>query len=756
MTGQRRSITVSGTVQGVGFRPFVFQIAQALGLSGWVRNDGRSVEIEVEGNSEALASFLTALQTDAPPLAAIHSVESRSISAENVGGFRILASELSGPGLAAIPPDIAPCSDCLDELADPQNRRFGYPFTCCTNCGPRYTVVSGLPYDRGATSMSSFGLCDECLIEYRDPNDRRFHAQATCCSTCGPKLDGGVDQLVELLRGGAIVAVKGLGGYQLVCRADRSDTVAELRSRKRREQKPFAVLVGSLATATRLVQLDRVGERALAGQEAPIVLAPVRSAGETVAEEVAPGTGLLGVMLPSTPLHRLLVDGVGVPLVCTSGNLSEEPIIVDDAIARKRLWSIADGFLSHDRAIERRADDSVGQVVSGRFQLLRRARGFAPRPISMGGDGPPVLGVGAELKSTVCLASGTEAAVSVHLGDLENPATLAAFEHAIADQLALTGIEPELIVHDLHPEYLSTKFAQSQDIAPTLAVQHHHAHLVSCLVDNGHRGPAIGITFDGLGFGTDETAWGGEVLVGDATGYVRAAHLRHVVLPGGVAALREPWRMALANMVAAGADTVTELPTLQCFAKDELALNTVFGLCRDDRSAVTSSMGRLFDAVAALCGVGGGPDAASGAMSYEGQAAIGLEQLASEGGRGGAGDLRYPWLIEDGGPLIIDAAPVIAAIVDDLSRNRPPAEVAARFHRSVADLIVDLCGRQQAVDGLDVVALTGGVFQNRLLVELVVPKLEAEGFTVLRHAQVPPNDGGISLGQVAIGRAYLA
>ncbi len=757
MTGQRRSITVSGTVQGVGFRPFVFQIAVALGLSGWVRNDGRRVEIEVEGTEKALDDVLAALRTDAPPLAAIHSVDVATIPATGLGGFRILASETSGAGLAAIPPDVAPCAQCLDELADPKNRRFGYPFTCCTDCGPRYTVVGDLPYDRAATSMAPFDLCDRCLVEYRDPDDRRFHAQATCCPTCGPQLDGGIDQVIELLRAGSIVAVKGLGGYQLICRAERSDTVAELRRRKRREQKPFAVLVGSLEAATRLVQLDRVGERALTGPEAPIVLAPVRSAAETVAEEVAPGTGLLGVMLPSTPLHRLLADGVGVPLVCTSGNLSEEPIIVDDAAARRRLGSIADVFLSHDRVIERRADDSVGQVVHGRFQLLRRARGFAPRPISMGEEGPPVLGVGAELKNTVCLASGAEAAVSVHLGDLENPATLAAFEYAIADQLSLTGIEPELIVHDLHPEYLSTKFAHSQDIAATLAVQHHHAHLASCLVDNAHPGPAIGVAFDGLGWGTDDTAWGGEVLVGDAAGFIRVAHLRPVALPGGAAALREPWRMALAHLFAAGADSAGELPPLRCFARDELPLNTVFGLCREGRSPITSSMGRLFDAVAALCGVGGGPDSTSGTMNYEGQAAIGLEQLASKSASGGAaGDLSYPWLIEDRGPLILDAAPVVGAIVEDLGHKRPPAEVAARFHRSVADLVVELCGKQRAVDGLGVVALTGGVFQNRLLVELVVPKLEAEGFTVLRHAQVPPNDGGISLGQVAIGRAHLA
>lgn len=754
---QRRAITVSGTVQGVGFRPFVVQLALARGLSGWVRNDGRRVEIEVEGTPESLGDFLGALEKDGPPLAVIRLVEVATVSATGDSGFRIVASKMAAPGLAAIPPDVAPCAHCLDDLSDPENRRFEYPFTCCTDCGPRYTVVRGLPYDRQATSMAPFGLCEACLTEYRDPDDRRFHAQAMCCSMCGPKLDRGVDHVVELLQGGAVLAIKGLGGYQLVCRADRSETVGALRLRKRREQKPFAVLVGSIDSAKLLVQLDRLGERALTGPEAPIVLAPVQQGAETVAEDVAPGTGLLGVMLPSTPLHRLLVDGVGVPLVCTSGNLSDEPIIIDDELARRRLGPIADAFLGHDRTIERRADDSVGQVVNGRFQLLRRARGFAPRPISLGEQGPPVLGVGAELKSTVCLASGAEAAVSVHLGDLQNPATLEAFESAIGDQLALTGIEPELIVHDLHPEYLSTKFAHSQNLAPTLAVQHHHAHLASCLVDNGHSGPAIGVTFDGLGWGTDDTAWGGEILVGDAAGYARVAHLRPVSLPGGVAALRQPWRMALAYLSTAEFDAVGELPSLRCFDQDERVLNTVFGLCRDERSPVTSSIGRLFDAVAALCGVGGfgGSGLPGGAMSYEGQAAIGLEQLASESGA--APDFSsYPWRIEVGTPTIVDAAPVVRGVVDDLSRSCPPAEVASRFHRSVAALVVDLCGRQRAIDGLGVVALTGGVFQNRLLVELVVPRLESQGFVVLRHAQVPANDGGISLGQVAIGRAHLA
>lgn len=777
---QRRSITVHGTVQGVGFRPFVYQLAVARGLSGWVRNDGRRVEIEAEGPPDALADFEAALQIEAPPLATIARVQTVEMPVVGAGEFRILDSEQAGPGLAAIPPDIAPCSHCLDEIGDRENRRFGYPFTCCTDCGPRYTVIRGLPYDRKATSMAPFDLCDQCQTEYRDPTDRRFHAQATCCATCGPTLDagsgleGGLGETVRLLRDGAIVAVKGLGGYQLMCRADLSESVRALRQRKRREEKPFAVLVGSLEAANRLVQLDSVGERGLAGPEAPIVLAPVQPRSETAARtaaEVAPGTGLLGVMLPSSPLHRLLVDGVGAPLVCTSGNLSDEPIITEDAAARRRLGPITDAILGHDRAIERRADDSVGQVVLGRFQLLRRARGYAPRPISLGQDGPPVLAVGAELKSTVCLALDSDAAVSVHLGDLENPETLAAFEEAVADQLALTGVKPELVVHDLHPEYLSTKFARSQDLAPTLAVQHHHAHLAACLADNGYPGPAIGVTFDGLGWGTDDTAWGGEVLVGDAAGYRRAAHLKPVALPGGVAALREPWRMALAHWSSSSDPanrqiaSVEELPPLPCFtpstdAVSESVLSAVFALCRSERSPVTSSMGRLFDAVAALCGITVGRRSANGAMAYEGQAAIGLEQLAMSSraisSRAVSSSSGYRWQIDDGEPMVVDSGPVVRAISDDLVDGRPPAEVAARFHRSVAELIGELCAAQREITNLTTVALTGGVFQNRLLVELSVPLLEARGFSVLRHAQVPPNDGGISLGQAAVGRAHLA
>ncbi len=657
----------------------------------------------------------------------------------------------------AIPPDVSTCTACMSEVLDPADRRFGYPFTCCTDCGPRYTVVRELPYDREATSLADFAMCEHCEAEYCDPAGRRFHAQANCCADCGPALGISVvssefaplasdraplDAAIEMLIGGAIVAVKGLGGYQLLCRADSSPAVQQLRERKHRDEKPFAVLVGSPTEAQELAELDELSLGALVSSESPIVLARAKVAVQSViASEVGPGTGLLGLMLPTTALHVLLSAGVGVPLVCTSGNRSSEPIVIADDQASAALNSIADALLGHNRTIERRADDSVGHVVGGQFQLLRRARGFAPRVVRLAASGAPVLGVGAELKSTVCLASGRDAGVSVHLGDLESPATLQAFETSIADQLNLAGVAPELVVHDLHPEYLSTKFALAQSLAPTLAVQHHHAHLVSCLVDNGFEGPAIGVTFDGIGWGADNTLWGGEFLVGDAGGYERVAHLKPVPLPGGSAAIKSPWRMALAHLNSAFA----ELPDVALLARNDALVEMVRGLCDRPETMVTSSVGRLFDAVAALCGV-------RDTVSYEGQAAIGLEELAATASRSAS---RYQWVEEElelGG---IDAGGLIREIVDDLQSGTAAAVVARRFHVTLAQLVAQTCVRIRDRQGLETVALTGGVFQNRLLVELALELLGDAGFVTLVHSQVPPNDGGISLGQVAIGRAHL-
>lgn len=749
---RRRRLRLAGTVQGVGFRPHLHRLARSLSLTGAAGNDDDGVWCEVQGRRADLDEFEARVAAEAPPLARVDSVRSADVPpVEGEQEFSIAVSA-SGSGTVAgtVPPDVAACSACLAEIADTGERRYRYAFTCCTDCGPRYTVVQSLPYDRERTSMAVFELCAACETEYRDPTDRRHHAQAVCCGDCGPALslasttgeaiDGdAIAEAAARLRAGNIVAVKGMGGYQLACRADDAAAVARLRRRKHREEKPFALLVASVDAAQALIILDDMAVRALTGPEAPVVLAPRRESAP-VAPEVAPDTRLLGVMLPATPLHTLLADAAGVALVCTSGNRSDEPIVIDDAQVGTELGDIADAVLGHDRVIERRADDSVGHVVASDFQLLRRARGYAPGTVRLDRDGPPVLAVGAELKSTVCLALGADAHMSVHLGDLEHPAALAAFETAVADLLGLTRAAPELLVHDLHPEYLSTKFAASSDLAPRLGVQHHHAHLASCLTDTGHRGPAIGVMFDGMGWGTDATLWGGEILVGDASGYERFAHLRPVPMPGGTAAIRQPWRMALAHLFETFGPDVPAIPSL---ADHRAEAEHVLAQCRPGQSILTTSIGRLFDSMAALCGL-------VESVTYEGQAAVRFEQAAGPDVR------RYPVEITTGEPAVIESSPLIGAVVSDLLAGQPPALIAAAFHRWVADAAVAASRQARESTGLSAVALSGGVFQNRRLVELLVPDLEQAGFEVLRHRQVPPNDGGIALGQAAAGRATLA
>ena len=748
----RRRLRIAGTVQGVGFRPHLHRLARSLSLTGAAGNDDAGVWCEVQGHPADLDAFETRATAEAPPLARVDSVRSTSVAPiDGERGFSIAPSAAgSGTVAGTVPPDVATCPACLAEVADPGGRRYRYPFTCCTDCGPRYTVVRSLPYDRERTSMATFGMCGACEAEYRDPSDRRHHAQAVCCAHCGPALSlesTGTEPLTgdpvagaaALLRAGRIVAIKGLGGYQLACRADDGAAVARLRRRKHREEKPFALLVASVEEAHGLVELDKEAVRALSGPEAPIVLAP-RRAQAAVAPEVAPDTGLLGVMLPATPMHMLLAAEAGLTLVCTSGNRSDEPIVTDDTHVCDDLGDIADAVLGHDRVIERRADDSVGHVVAGDFQLLRRARGYAPCTVRLDRGGPAVLAVGAELKSTVCLALGVDAHMSMHLGDLEHPAALAAFETAVADLLELTRATPELLVHDLHPEYLSTKFAASANLAPRVGVQHHHAHLASCLTDSGFRGPAIGVMFDGMGWGTDGTLWGGEILVGDAAGYERFAHLRPVPMPGGTAAIRQPWRMALAHLNEAfGAD----LPRVPSLAGHRERAVPVLDQCRGGRSILTTSMGRLFDSVAALCG-------AAETITYEGQAAIRFEQAA------GPDERRYPVEISDGTPAVIECGALVEAVAGDLQTGRQPPQVSSAFHRWVADAARASARRAREATGVSAVALSGGVFQNRRLMELLVPDLEQSGFEVLRHRQVPPNDGGIALGQAAVGRAVLA
>ena len=753
---RRVDVHVGGVVQGVGFRPHVYALADDLGLDGFVRNGPDGVRIEVEGPPDAITAFLDRLSRQAPPLALVEHVDVGDLPATGVPeGFTILTSTSAAGGRTLVSPDVATCDACLAEVADPDDRRHGYPFTNCTDCGPRFTIVRDVPYDRAATTMAGFSLCTACREEYDDPVDRRFHAQPVCCPGCGPTLvlhGPGIGAEVRdpigvaarLLRDGAVVAVKGLGGYHLAVDARLEPAVATLRSRKHREEKPFAVLVADLAQARRYGEVDEVSARLLTDRARPIVLVP-RGA-EPVAASVAPGNRSLGLLLPYTPLHHLLTRAVDGPVVLTSGNVSDEPIAHDDAEALLRLAPIADAFVTHDRPIHVRTDDSVARVVAGRPLLLRRSRGFAPGPVTLPDPVPrAVLAVGAELKSTVCVAAGRHAFLSQHVGDLENHETYVAFLAAIEHLGRLFAVTPEVVAHDLHPEYLSTKHVlELPDGLPRIGVQHHHAHVASCLVDNGRRGPVIGVAFDGTGYGPDGTIWGGEVLVADLAGYERVGHLAPVPLPGGAAAIREPWRMAVAYLDVLGRDGATErLPVHARNARRWDLVRQVGG--RPAHAPSTSSAGRLFDAVAALLDV-------RDVVTYEGQAAIELEQAAGAA----AGERGYPVTVGDDAPFVIDGPGIVGAVLDDRAAGTDRSRIAARFHATLADAVALVCGRVRDLTGLGEVALTGGVFQNALLTALTLARLQERGFTVLTHRQVPPNDGGISLGQVAVAAAQDA
>src|SRR5215813_1109837 len=746
----RASVRVEGVVQGVGFRPFVYSLATRLGLAGWVGNDVDGVFAEVEGAAACVEQFLGLLETQAPPLARVDRV---------TAAFAIVASDRTGRRRALVSADGATCDDCLAELADPADRRFGYPFINCTNCGPRFTIVTGVPYDRPLTTMAPFTMCTECEAEYHNPADRRFHAQPVCCPACGPRLRlldaGGAEmagnplaEAARLLAGGYVVAVKGLGGYHLAVDAGSQAAASALRARKHREDKPFALMAADMAAARELCEVGETGQSLLASARRPIVLLP-RRAGAPVADAVAPGNRQLGVMLPYTPLHHLLLAEVGRPIVLTSGNVSDEPIAYADEDALARLAGIADAFLTHNRAIHIRTDDSVVRPLRGRETLLRRSRGYAPEPLGLAARLPrPVLACGAELKNTFCLAVGDRAFVSHHIGDLENFETLRSFTDGIAHFRRLFDTEPEVVAYDLHPEYLSTKYALELDGVDLAGVQHHHAHIASCLADNGEEGPVIGVAFDGTGFGTDGTIWGGEFLLAGLTGFERAAHLAPVPMPGGAAAIRQPWRMAAAYLDAAYAG---EPPAgLTVAGRNAGRWRDVVAMARRGVNAPpTSSAGRLFDAVAALVGV-------RDAINYEGQAAIELEQLADPAERGA---YRAPVGLGtagpggEAGPLRVRGADLVRAAAEDLLAGAAPPVIAARFHRGVAAAIAEVCAALRERSGLGTVALSGGVFQNLLLVGQVVDLLEESGFRVLTHARVPPNDGGISLGQAAVAGA---
>jgi hydrogenase maturation protein HypF len=750
----RSQLRVEGIVQGVGFRPFVHGLATRLGLAGLVGNDTHGVFVEVEGSERAVAAFLDGLESEAPPLAVIERVTATPLAPTGIDGFTIVASEPGGERGALISPDTATCDDCLADLADPGDRRHGYAFVNCTNCGPRFTIIRDVPYDRPNTTMAGFAMCPACAREYHDPADRRFHAQPTCCPACGPRprlVDASgaeaagepIAATAKLLRDGAVVAVKGLGGYHLAADAASEEAVGALRRRKHREDKPFAVMVADLAMARTLCEVDAVEAAVLASPRRPIVLLR-RLRAAPLASQVAPGNRSLGLLLPYTPLHHLLLAAVGRPIVLTSGNLSDEPIAYLDGEAAERLDGVADRFLVHDRPIHMRTDDSVARVFAGRELLLRRSRGYAPQPLTLPWQlRRPILACGAELKSTFCVAKGSHAFVSHHIGDLENYETLRSFTQGIEHFRRLFEVTPELVAHDLHPEYLSTKYALDLEAAAgveLLGVQHHHAHVASCLADNGEAGPVIGVAFDGTGYGTDGTIWGGELLAADLTGYERIGHLDPVPLPGGAAAIREPWRMAATYLEAAFGGAVPD--RLGVVARNRERWAQVVTLSRSGvASPPTSSAGRLFDAVASILGV-------RDAINYEGQAAVELEQVADPAERG-----AYPARIEPGPPFRIAGADLVRAAVEDLGAGAAPDVVAGRFHNAVAAAIVAGCELGREATGLGTVALSGGVFQNLLLLERAVAGLQARGFRVLTHGRVPPNDGGISLGQAAIACA---
>ncbi|MGH9089665.1 MAG: carbamoyltransferase HypF [Acidimicrobiales bacterium] len=770
----RWRLRVTGTVQGVGFRPFVYRRAVALGLAGFVRNDSAGVLIEAEGSAAAVAELRQLLFDAPPPLARVTDVTTTPLplrAGTDAGAgdplFMIAASDDAGRADVPVSVDTGPCPACLAEIEDPRDRRHGYPFTNCTDCGPRYTIVVSVPYDRPATTMAGFTMCPDCQKEYDDPSDRRFHAQPNACPVCGPqaalcdpegRLVPGVDDpLAEAgraLRSGAVLAVKGVGGYHLAADATDRAAVEVLRRRKCRDDKPFAVMVADLDTARRLVELSPVAAALLSSERRPIVLAR-RRPDANVVDEVAPGLPELGVMLPYSPLHHLLLAAAGRPLVMTSGNLSDEPIAYLDAEAIERLGPLVDAVVTHDRPIQVRCDDSVvralpatggdssARVPADGLQVLRRSRGYAPEPLPLPCLAThPLLAVGAELKSTVAVAKGASVVASHHLGDLEHLATYRSFLQAIDHLCHLWDMVPEVAVHDLHPEYLSTKLVADLDL-PSIGVQHHHAHVASCLVDHGRSGPVLGVAFDGLGYGADGTLWGGELLVADLTGFERVGHLAPVPMPGGAAAVREPWRMATAWVRQACGEAAAARvgSSLDGRAADLL------GVLAGGGTPTTTSAGRLFDAVAAVV-------LGRAVATYEGQAAIELEAAAA-GVVPGAVD-PYPVAIRrEGGTLVLDPAPAVAAAVDDVAGGRTAGAVSAAFHDGLAAAVGAAAGRLAAERGL-AVALTGGVFQNVRLTTMVADDLAASGVEVLLHRRVPPNDGGISIGQAAIGAARLS
>jgi hydrogenase maturation protein HypF len=757
---RRKHIQVRGIVQGVGFRPFVYNLARSLGLTGYVFNSSSGVTIEIEGAEPELEDFLRTLKESPPQLAEITQISLSEIEIQGATEFSILESREQSGEFALIPPDAGTCEACRGDFGDASNRRFGYPFTNCTHCGPRYTILRNIPYDRATTTMSAFTMCSACQAEYDDSRDRRFHAQPNACAVCGPSLrlvQSGFDnmdsvsiirQARALLHEGRILAVKGLGGFLLACDATNDTAVTELRRRKRRPHKPFALMVRDLEAARRFCTVAAEDEASLLSPRRPIVILPRRPEAE-LAAGIAPGDRTLGVMLPYTPLHFLLfsdspeIESEFPALVMTSGNLSEEPIVVSNDEAMQQLGGVADGFLLHNREIATRVDDSVVRTFEGKERVLRRARGFVPQTIALGTETKEVLAFGGELKNTFCLTKGGYAILSQHIGDLENYETMQFFEETLANLKRIFHVTPVAAAYDLHPGYMSTRMALASGMLHKIGVQHHHAHIASCMAENHLQGKVLGVALDGTGYGSDGKIWGGEFLVADFSSFTRRAHFRNVLLPGGDAAVRQPWRMARSYLLDSFGG---QIPSgLNCFQKiGEKRVGLVDSmLTRQIRTVETSSCGRLFDAVAALLGI-------ASEVTFEGQAAIALEAAAERGI-----DQRYDFEAGSGEPMILDFRPAIAAIVADVRRSRSAGEISACFHNTLGFAIAEVCARIGKTEGLDRVCLSGGSFQNLYLLGRTVVELRHRGFGVFLHAQVPANDGGLSLGQAMIANQRL-
>jgi len=761
----RARVEVRGVVQGVGFRPFVYRLAHKHRLAGWVRNTSSKVEIEVEGPVEEVRSFLNDLVEEAPPQARIEAFSASFDKPQGYTDFKIRDSLSLTSEYQLVSPDIAVCQDCQREFFDQADRRYRYPFTNCTNCGPRFTIIEDIPYDRPRTTMRHFKMCPQCQNEYDDPLDRRFHAQPNACPVCGPSLilldakgkqvpGDEIEVAASLLLEGKSVAIKGLGGFLLACDATNREAVALLRKRKRRPFKPLAVMMTTIDEVREHCEVRKEEEELLLSPESPIVLLKWKHGSSSIVPEIAPNIKYLGVMLPYTPLHHLLMRQVGCPLVMTSGNLSEEPIAKDNDEAMRRLSGIADYFLVHDRDIYSRYDDSVFIVEAGFPRSARRARGYAPFPIHLPFHSQQVLACGAEQKNTFCLAKEGYAFLSQHIGDLENEQTLDHFETTIELYKKLFRVEPEIVAYDMHPEYLATKYAlelkaRQGDRLTFVPIQHHHAHIVSCLVENGRLDRVIGVALDGTGYGTDGNIWGGEFLVADAQSYHRYGYIEYVPMPGGAAAILKPYRMAMGYLLALlPGQSLDRLPLLSRVSAEEIAV-IQRQIERQINTPLTSSCGRLFDAVAAIAGV-------RGKIDYDAQAAIELEMLAPDGITL-ASYPSYPHPIDAiGQKRVIRVGQLLAAVIRDVEAGVVVPVISARFHITVALIISEMCHLIAQDTGLRVVALSGGVFQNRLLFRLALDALEREGFKVLTHRLVPTNDGAISLGQAAIAHFATA